>query len=127
MTAFCWHGYLPEVKPGRRYGYLVHGPWAPEQGHWCNPAKLLLDPYAKALDGGWQWDEAMFPYHFDNPDGSKNDADSAPFMPKAVVVNPSFDWGRTGARTRRGTGRSSTKRTSRDSRSSIPMCPKNCA
>ena len=94
MTAFCWHGYLPEVKPGRRYGYRVHGPWAPEQGHWCNPAKLLLDPYAKALDGGWQWDEAMFPYHFDNPDGSKNDADSAPFMPKAVVVNPSFDWGR---------------------------------
>ena len=53
MTAFCWHGYLPEVKPGRRYGYRVHGPWAPEQGHWCNPAKLLLDPYAKALDGGF--------------------------------------------------------------------------
>ena len=91
-TALCWHAYLPGVRPGQRYGYRVHGPWAPEQGTWCNPAKLLLDPYAKAVDGTWKWDEAMFPYHFDNPEGSKNDADSAPFMPKSVVTDPSFDW-----------------------------------
>jgi isoamylase len=92
LTAHCWHGYFPDVRPGQRYGFRVHGPWAPDEGHWCNPAKLLLDPYAKALDGAWQWNEAMFPYHFDNPDSSKNDLDSAPHMPKSVVVDPAFDW-----------------------------------
>ena len=93
ITAHCWHGYFPDIRPGQRYGFRVHGPWAPDEGHWCNPAKLLLDPYAKAVDGGWNWNEAMFPYHFDNPDGSKNDLDSAAFMPKSVVIEPSFDWG----------------------------------
>jgi len=93
-TALCWHGCLPGVKPGQRYGYRVHGPWEPEQGHRCNPSKLLLDPYAKAIEGEWKWNEAMFPYHFDNPENSKNDADSAPFMPKAVVVDGAFDWGK---------------------------------
>ena len=63
-TALCWHGYLPDVKPGQRYGFRVHGRWDPEQGCWCNPAKLLLDPYAKAIDGPWNWNEAVFPYHF---------------------------------------------------------------
>ncbi len=92
-TALCWHGYLPDVKPGQRYGFRVHGPWAPEQGSWCNPAKLLLDPYAKAIDGPWNWNEAVFPYHFAAPESSRNDLDSAPFMPKSVVVNPFFDWG----------------------------------
>jgi glycogen operon protein len=92
VTALCWHGYVPGIKPGQRYGYRVHGPWAPEHGHWCNPNKLLLDPYAKAIDGAWEWHEAMFPYHFDNPDNSKNDMDSAGYMPKSVVVNESFDW-----------------------------------
>jgi glycogen operon protein len=92
-TALCWHGYVPNVRPGQRYGFRVHGPWAPEHGQWCNPAKLLLDPYAKALDGAWNWNEAIFPYHFDNPDSSKNDMDSAPFVPKSVVINPFFDWG----------------------------------
>jgi isoamylase len=91
-TALCWHGFVPGVKPGQRYGYRVHGPWAPEQGKWCNPAKLLLDPYAKAIDGEWKWNEAMFPYHFDRPDDSKNDLDSAPFIPKSVVIDPTFDW-----------------------------------
>ena len=92
-TALCWHGYLPDVKPGQRYGFRVHGPWAPEQGAWCNPAKLLLDPYAKAIDGPWNWNEAVFPYHFAAPESSRNDLDSAPFMPKSVVINPFFDWG----------------------------------
>ncbi len=70
VTAFCWHGYLPNVVPGQRYGFRVHGPWDPSQGHRCNPAKLLLDPYAKAIDGQVQWHEAAFPYHFDDPEGS---------------------------------------------------------
>jgi isoamylase len=92
VTALCWHGYLPGVKPGQRYGYRVHGPWAPEQGQRCNPAKLLLDPYAKAIHGEWKWNEAMFPYHFENPENSKNESDSAPFMPKSVVIDGEFDW-----------------------------------
>src|SRR6185436_1726829 len=92
VTALCWHVYLPEVRPGQRYGYRVHGPWAPEHGQWCNPNKLLLDPYAKAIDGEWTWNESTFPYHFDNPDGSKNDLDSAPVLPKSVVIDQAFDW-----------------------------------
>jgi glycogen operon protein len=92
MTALCWHGYLPDTRPGTLYGYRIHGPWAPQEGHWCNPAKLLLDPYAKAVDGEWKWHEAVFPYHFGQPESSRNDLDSAPFVPKSVVVNPFFDW-----------------------------------
>jgi glycogen operon protein len=91
-TALCWHGYLPQVKPGQRYGYRVHGPWSPEQGQWCNPSKLLLDPYAKAIEGLWDWNEAVFPYHFDNPESSKNELDSGKFSAKSVVINPFFDW-----------------------------------
>ncbi len=92
VTALCWHGYMPTIKPGQRYGFRVHGPWAPDQGQWCNSNKLLLDPYAKAIDGTWAWNESMFPYRFDNPDGSKNDLDSGPHMPKSVVVDQAFDW-----------------------------------
>src|SRR4051794_11422854 len=92
VTALCWHGYLPGIGPGQRYGYRVHGPWAPEHGQWCNPNKLLLDPYAKAIDGEWTWNESMFPYHFANPDSSKNDLDSAAVIPKSVVIDQSFDW-----------------------------------
>jgi glycogen operon protein len=92
-TALCWHGYLPNIRPGQRYGYRVHGPWAPDSGQWCNPAKLLLDPYAKAVDGQWDWNEAIFPYLFSDPENSKNDLDSARFVPKSVVINPFFDWG----------------------------------
>ncbi len=93
VTGFCWHGYLPDVEPGQQYGYRVHGPWAPEQGHWCNPAKLLLDPYAKALEGEVDWNEAVFPYRFQDPEGSVNEDDSAAFVPRSVVINPYFDWG----------------------------------
>ena len=92
-TALCWHGYLPDAGPGLRYGFRVHGPWAPDEGKWCNPAKLLLDPYAKAVDGGWTWHEAVFPYLFAEPESSRNDLDSAPYVPKSVVINPFFDWG----------------------------------
>jgi isoamylase len=93
VTGFIWHGYLPEVEPGQRYGYRVHGPWQPDAGHRANPAKLLLDPYAKAVVGKVEWNEAVFPYRFDDPEGSRNDADSAPYVPKAAVINPYFDWG----------------------------------
>jgi len=93
ITSFCWHGYLPNLGPGQRYGFRVHGPWAPAEGHRCNPAKLLLDPYARAIEGQVQWNEAVFPHFFNNPDGPPNDKDSAPFVPKSVVINPYFDWG----------------------------------
>jgi glycogen operon protein len=93
MTALCWHGYVPNVRPGQRYGFRVHGPWAPEHGNWCNPSKLLLDPYAKSIEGTWTWNEAVFPYHFNDPENSRNDLDSAPFVPRSVVINPFFDWG----------------------------------
>ena len=91
MTGFIWHGYLPRVEPGQRYGYRVHGPWDPRAGQRCNPNKLLLDPYGKAVAGEVRWDEAVFPYPFGHPD-ARNDADSAPFVPRNVVVNPYFDW-----------------------------------
>ncbi len=90
-TALCWHGYLPNASPGQRYGFRVHGPWDPAAGHRCNPAKLLLDPYAKAVDGDVDWDEAVFPYRFGDPE-ARNDLDSATRMPKAVVTSPWFDW-----------------------------------
>jgi len=92
MSGYIWHGYLPNVGPGQRYGYRVHGPWDPGAGLRCNPSKLLLDPYGKAVDGEVTWNEAVFPYHF-NDENSKNDVDSAPFVPKSVVINPYFDWG----------------------------------
>ena len=58
-TAFCWHGYLPGVGPGQRYGFRVYGPWNPSQGHRCNPAKLLVDPYAKSISGDIEWNDAV--------------------------------------------------------------------
>jgi isoamylase len=88
----CWHGYLPDVGPGQRYGFRVHGPWNPEQGQRCNPAKLLLDPYARAIDGQVDWNEAAFSYQFNDPEGPPNEADSAPYVPKSVVISPFFDW-----------------------------------
>jgi isoamylase len=90
--AFVWHGYLPRVVPGQRYGYRVHGPYDPHHGLRCNPNKLLLDPYAKAIDGHMRPDEALFSYRFGDPE-SFNDADSAPYAPRSVVINPFFDWG----------------------------------
>jgi glycogen operon protein len=92
VDGFVWHGYLPSIEPGQRYGYRMHGPYDPAQGLRCNPNKLLIDPYSKALDGAVRWDEAVFGYPFGDPDG-RNDTDSAPFVPKSVVVNPFFDWG----------------------------------
>jgi isoamylase len=91
VDGFIWHGYLPGVGPGQRYGYRVHGPYDPAAGHRCNPAKLLLDPYTKAIEGSVRWDPAVYAYPFGYPD-ERNDSDSAPYMPRSVVVNPYFDW-----------------------------------
>jgi glycogen operon protein len=93
-TGFCWHGYLYGVGPGQAYGYRIHGPWNPDAGEWCNPSKLLVDPYAKAFNGIIDWSEAVFPYSFDDPESLKrNDDDSAPYVPKGLVAQPWFDWG----------------------------------
>jgi len=89
--AFVWHGYLPNIGAGQRYGYRVHGPYEPARGHRCNPSKLLLDPYAKAVDGDIDWSQACFSYTWGEED-SFNDEDSAPHMSKSVVISPFFDW-----------------------------------
>ena len=90
-NGLIWHGYLPRVGPGQRYGYRVHGPYEPSAGLRCNPAKLLLDPYAKAIDGHVEWGQALFSYRFGDP-GSFDDTDSSPYAMKSVVINPYFDW-----------------------------------
>jgi isoamylase len=92
-TGQVWHGYLPDVGPGQRYGYRVAGPWAPDQGHRFNPAKLLLDPYARRIDGPVNGNE-LLTGHQTLPDGSLevDRRDSAPFMPKGVVIDPAFAW-----------------------------------
>ena len=86
------HGYLPNVRPGQRYGYRVYGPYDPAEGHRCNPNKLLLDPYAKAIDGDVVWNPAVFPYPLGGSDDVMEETDSAPYVPKSVVINPFFDW-----------------------------------
>ncbi|MFD5892964.1 MULTISPECIES: glycogen debranching protein GlgX [unclassified Streptomyces] len=90
--AFVRHAYLPGIMPGQRYGFRVHGPYEPSSGQRCNSAKLLLDPYARAISGSIDWNESVYGYHFGKPD-SRNDMDSAPHTMTAVVVNPYFDWG----------------------------------
>lgn len=92
VTGYCHHGYLPKINPGQRYGYRVHGPWDPNNGQRFNPNKLLLDPYAKAIDGQITWNEAVFPYHFNKSPDERNDLDSASCMPRSVVHQPYFDW-----------------------------------
>ena len=93
-TDQIFHGYLPNIGPGQVYGYRVHGPYQPEAGHRFNPNKLLLDPYARAHVGELTWDPAVFGYTLGHPDDdlSFDERDSAPFVPKCVVVDPDFDW-----------------------------------
>jgi len=91
-TAFCWHGYVPGIRPGQRYGYRIHGPWNPAEGHRCNPSKLLLDPYARAVSGSIQWGSAVLPYKIGSEGRDASDEDSAPAMPRSIVVDPRFDW-----------------------------------
>jgi glycogen operon protein len=92
VTAFVHHGYVPGVTPGQRYGYRVHGPWAPVEGMLYNPDKLVLDPYAKAIDGPVEWDDGtVFGYQEGHPD-RRDDRDSSAAMPRAVVIDDRFDW-----------------------------------
>lgn len=89
-----WHCYIPDIKPGQLYGYRVHGPYEPQNGHRFNAKKLLIDPYAKAIAGTIDWSDALFGYKMGDPeeDLSFSDVDSVPFIPKSVVVDQSFDW-----------------------------------
>jgi len=91
VDAFSWHAYLPEIGPGQRYGYRVHGPYAPGEGVRCNPRKLLLDPYARAIEGHIDWNSSCYGYDLKNP-GAVNIEDSAPHVFKSVVHHPHFDW-----------------------------------
>ncbi|HET9691770.1 MAG TPA: glycogen debranching protein GlgX [Acidimicrobiales bacterium] len=93
VDAYNWHGYLEGVEPGQLYGYRVHGPFDPTAGLRCNPAKLLLDPYAKAVEGEVTWGQAPFGYPLGGDDLQVDSSDSGPSMMKAIVVDPAFDWG----------------------------------
>jgi isoamylase len=95
FTDEVWHGYLPDARPGTVYGYRVHGPYEPTQGHRFNPNKLLLDPYAKTLVGRLRWHDAVFGYRIGHAreDLSFDRRDSAPYMPKCRVIDPAFTWG----------------------------------
>jgi glycogen operon protein len=95
QTDQVWHIYLPEVRPGQRYGYRVHGPYNPASGHRFNPTKLLLDPYARAFDGRIRWSDALFGYTIGHPDADfhPDDRDSAAYIPKSVAIDPAFTWG----------------------------------
>ncbi len=92
VTGFCWHGYFPTIKPRDRYAFRVYDGWDPAHGRLANPAKLLLDPYAKAIDGPIIWNEALFGYTLGGDPKVKNEIDSAPYLPKCVVNQPYFDW-----------------------------------
>ena len=95
QNSYVWHNYIPGLQPGQRYGYRVYGPYNPARGQRCNPSKLLLDPYAKAIEGNIDDDPSLFSYDMSNPDdiNAINTQDSAAHTMKSVVVNPYFDWG----------------------------------
>jgi glycogen operon protein len=95
VTGYTRHGYIPGLQPGTLYGLRVHGPYAPEQGHRCNPNKLLVDPYAKAVWGKVDWQQPVFGYKLgdEHADQSFDERDSAEGAPKSVIVNDAFDWG----------------------------------
>jgi glycogen operon protein len=94
-TDQIWHCYLPDVRPGQLYGYRVHGPYKPEDGHRFNPAQLLIDPYTKAISGTIKWSNALFAYKVGSPreDLEINTENSAGGIPKCVVIDPAFTWG----------------------------------
>ncbi len=94
-TDHVWHAYLPSVRPGQLYGYRVHGPYTPEAGQRFNANKLLMDPYAKAISGRLRWHDALFGYTIGDPKGdlSFDARDSAPYVPRSMVVDPAFSWG----------------------------------
>src|SRR5829696_2324837 len=93
-TNDIWHVYIPGLAPGQLYGYRVYGPYEPQNGHRFNPSKLLIDPYAKAISGAIDWNDSLFGYELGHPDEDQSfsDFDSAPYVPKSVVIDPRFDW-----------------------------------
>jgi len=97
VDGFVWHGYVPYIQPGQRYGFRVHGPYDPENGHRCNPSKLLLDPYAKAIEGQAENDQSLYSYTFGDEEAATtteiNTDDSVRHTMHSVVTNPFFDWG----------------------------------
>lgn len=117
VDGFVWHGHLPGVGPGQRYGYRVHGPWDPAAGHRCDPAKLLLDPYTRAVDGRTDNDPSLY----------EPGADSAGHTMLGVVTDPFFDWGTTVRPSGRTPTPSSTRHTSAASPAPTPRSPPNCA
>ena len=125
-TAFNWHCHLPGVGPGQLYGYRVHGAYDPNRGKRFNPYKLLIDPYAKAIEGPVLWERANVLPYVPSPDADADidldDEDDADAIPKCVVIDPSFN-----PRRRRGTTPSSTRHTSRDSRSCFRTYARICA
>ena len=122
-----WQGYLPEARPGQRYGFRVHGPWDPASGSRCNPAKLLLDPYARAIVGDVHWHPAVYGHVPEDPN-RPDDQDSAPYVPRSVLSAVARS---TGARSRgrpaRWPTRSSTRCTSEASRRCTPTYRSRCA
>lgn len=94
VTGFVWHGYVPDLQPGQLYGFRVHGPYEPEAGFRHNPSKLLIDPSARALHGELNWDGGVFGYPVGDPEEDRafDEQDSAPAVPKGVVIDGSFDW-----------------------------------
>src|SRR5215203_2051423 len=93
-THHVWHIYLPQIKAGQLYGFRVQGSFDPFSGHRFNPNKLLIDPYAKAISGTIKWHDSLFGYAVGHhaEDLSYSELDSAPYIPKSVVINPNFDW-----------------------------------
>ena len=94
-TNRVWHIYMPDVRPGQLYGYRVHGPYAPDQGHRFNPNKVCIDPYAKAIAGVIGEPDEVFGYRFNDPavDLSMSTVDSAAHIPKSIVIDGAFTWG----------------------------------
>ena len=123
VTAHTWHGYVPEVGPGQRYGFRVHGAYDPEQGERRNPAKLLLDPYARAVEGMVDWDDSVFGYKVGGDDLHPDDRDSSPHVPRSVVVHDAFPWEADLAPTCPGRTPSSTRPTCAGSPCATPTCP----
>ncbi|MGH3266878.1 MAG: glycogen debranching enzyme, partial [Trebonia sp.] len=93
VDGYVWHCFLPGIGAGQRYGYRVHGPHYPDIGLRCDHSKLLIDPYARALDGEVKWDPAVFGYPLGDDDRVARHGNSAPFVPRSVVTNPWFEWG----------------------------------
>lgn len=95
VSGYIWHGYVPELGPGTLYGLRVHGPYEPEQGHRCNPSKLLVDPYAKAIEGRIDWSQPLLSYvpGQEKEDLALDTRDSAAGVPKCMVISDAFDWG----------------------------------